>query len=638
MLGHSPPSITRHQDILDIEKQDLHQRFTHFTVYEALMASARAYGDRPAIVFADDEDPFHIRQTYTYEEFGAALHRAMNFLAALGCRGDEPVAVLLPLVPEAQILLWAAECQGIALPINPFLEAEHIRSLIAATGARVVVASGPDWQDGTWEKIAALRRDLPSVRHVVSLGKAPDALCYEEEVQRYPADGRSRPRDLSPGSIAAYFHTGGSTGAPKLAVHTHEGQMAKVWTSHLSVGPGERVLLGLPLFHVMGALLISLRSFSHGETVVMMTSQGYRHPDVVPNLWKLIDAYAITDVFAVPTIYAALLEQDVGDADLSRLRRLFTGATTVPTEQCHRIHALTGLKLIEGYGMTELYGLASVNPPGGEVRYGSAGLRVPYQDMKVVELDENGRYRRTCDVDEIGAIVVSGAGVIERYVDDRHTEKLFARDMPYEGRWLISGDLGRLDADGYVWITGRAKDLIIRGGHNIDPVIIEDALYAHDAVEVAAAVGQPDARSGELPVAYVTLKPGADVSEEALLDWARRHVPERAACPVHVFILERMPVTAVGKIYKPALVAAAVERVYGEVVAEIMHAAHGWTVEAVTDDKQGLMAVVRLTPASGGGPTGQRLKDAARNIREALAAYPVPARVEIAAPAGKGQA
>jgi fatty-acyl-CoA synthase len=162
------------------------------------------------------------------------------------------------------------------------------------------------------------------------------------------------------------------------------------------------------------------------------------------------------------------------------------------------------------------------------------------------------------------------------------------RDLYAEGRFLRTGDLGRLDADGYLWITGRAKDIIIRAGHNIDPAIIEEALLANPAVAFAGAIGQPDAMAGELPCAYVELVKGAEASAESILADAAQRIPERAAIPKHIEILPELPKTAVGKIFKPDLRKRAIARVYGAALAEAGLAAT--VAEVVEDPKRGLVA------------------------------------------------
>jgi fatty-acyl-CoA synthase len=175
-------------------------------------------------------------------------------------------------------------------------------------------------------------------------------------------------------------------------------------------------------------------------------------------------------------------------------------------------------------------------------------MRCPYSRTRVVRLDGDGRFLGDCAPGEIGVIAMAGPGVFSGYLSEAHNRGAFV-----EPGWVNSGDLGRLDEDGYLWVTGRAKDLIIRGGHNIDPMAIEEVFFRHPAVALAAVVGEPDAYAGELPVAFVQARPGATIDVAELLAFVRERTPERAAVPVQLYVVDAIPLTAVGKVFKPAL-------------------------------------------------------------------------------------
>jgi fatty-acyl-CoA synthase len=224
----------------------------------------------------------------------------------------------------------------------------------------------------------------------------------------------------------------------------------------------------------------------------------------------------------------------------------------MPLELIRAFQESTGLKILEGYGLTEGTCVSTCNPPLGERRTGSIGLRLPLQAMKAVVLDDTGAYARDCAVGESGVLAISGPNVFDGYRDPDQNNGLWL-EMNDGRRWLSTGDLGRQDADGYFYLTGRKKELIIRGGHNIDPASIEEPLHRHPAVQIAAAVGRPDVHAGELPVAYVQLKPGACVTEDELLSFAKGQITERAAMPKAIRLVAAMPLTGVGKIFKPEL-------------------------------------------------------------------------------------
>jgi fatty-acyl-CoA synthase len=230
----------------------------------------------------------------------------------------------------------------------------------------------------------------------------------------------------------------------------------------------------------------------------------------------------------------------------------------------------------------------------GERRAGSVGLRLPYTEVRVADVAGDGTIRGDCALGTIGHVLMRGPQVTPGYLDPRHNTGAMLADG-----WLDSGDLGRLDKDGYLWLTGRSKDLIIRGGHNIDPIVIEEALVRHPAVETAAAVGLPDTYAGELPLAFVQLRPGAEATPDELREFARKEIPERAAVPVQVMVIPQMPLTGVGKIFKPALRLDAARCAFDTALAPLKADGVALDVIVRNDDTHGTLAVVRVA----GGPS-----------------------------------
>jgi fatty-acyl-CoA synthase/long-chain acyl-CoA synthetase len=243
------------------------------------------------------------------------------------------------------------------------------------------------------------------------------------------------------------------------------------------------------------------------------------------------------------------------------------------------------MTVIEGYGLTEATCLVSCNPPEGQKKVGSVGVPFPYTDVRIITETPHGPV--DCAVDEVGEICIANPGV---YSGNTYTEADKNARLYHDGKYLRTGDLGRIDPDGYLWITGRAKDLIIRGGHNIDPAEIEEALMTHPDVAMAGAIGQPDAHAGEIPCAYVELVSGGTATGAELLEYCKVHVHERAAIPRHVEVLPELPKTAVGKVFKPDLRKLAITRIYNAALEEAGIAARVTSV--VDDKKRGLVARV----------------------------------------------
>lgn len=266
-----------------------------------------------------------------------------------------------------------------------------------------------------------------------------------------------------------------------------------------------------------------------------------------------------------------------------------------------------GIPLREGWGMTELHGGLIFNPSGVEPKLGSIGIPFPYHRTRCVSI--GSRVSTDLTPGSLGVLAISGPCVTPGYIDTARTADLFLDSGMPGDRWLNTGDLCTIDPDGYVWLRGRSKDLIIRGAHNIDPLVIEAALSVHPAVLYAAAIGEPDRDRGEMPVAYVQLRPGISVHEAELLAHCQREITERAAVPRAVHILEAMPLTAVGKIFKPALRLDATRRCVRNAIAELEGA--GAVDVEVRDAGGAITVVLKLTD-----PAMPRVVDQARRELE----------------------
>jgi fatty-acyl-CoA synthase len=377
-------------------------------------------------------------------------------------------------------------------------------------------------------------------------------------------------------------------------------------------------LAGVPLFHVGGATVGSLGSLIQGGTQIILHPNGMREPVAVRDFLKNASRFRATRLGGVPAIWSALLGLPMDGIDLSQVDSGVVGASSVPVEMAERARLKFGFPLLEGWGMTETHGFATMNPLAGENRVGSIGLRLPYSEIRIVQLDHDRNVVRDCTSDEIGVLLIRGPQVVAGYVDAAHNQGAWV-----DGDWLDTGDLARVDSDGYIWHVGRAKDLIIRGGHNIDPVLIEEVLYQHDGVELAAAVGQLDRRVGELPVAYVQMRPGVRFDADELADFVRSKIQERAANPVAFFAIAEMPLTQVGKIFKPALRLDAAQRILNAELNAGCKPGQSVSVSVTVDKTHGTVASVVVN-----GPDAEAL---AARCREELADHIIKSEVAVAA-------
>jgi fatty-acyl-CoA synthase len=312
------------------------------------------------------------------------------------------------------------------------------------------------------------------------------------------------------------------------------------------------------------------------------------------NFYKIVDFYKPVSFSGVPTILSVLLDIPKGDADISSLRYAGCGAAPLSMELFRRFEAHSGMKILEGYGLTEGTCVSSINPYEGEQKVGSIGLRMPYQDMRIFIVDENGKFVREAETDEIGCVCIKGPNVFNGYLDEAQNRDIW----PQEG-WLNTGDLGRQDSDGYFWLTGRTKELIIRGGHNIDPAAIEDPLYRLPGIRLAAAVGRPDPHAGEVPIAYVQLQENADLTEAQIVEYLKSEIGERAAIPKEIYIVDQIPLTPVGKIFKPSLRWQAIQRVYQTELEALGDLVESFDVSVGEDKIHGSVAVVTIKTRHG---------------------------------------
>jgi fatty-acyl-CoA synthase len=555
------------------------------STYRLLLDAARAWPDGIATQWIPDPADHARCLDWTYAELAGTVTRIANALTALGVRRQDAVTLSSVNTSMLYAATLAAQAAGIAAPVNPALSGERIAELIRRTGSRVLVAAGPELDPQLWPRLLEVARQAgmtavlalrPDDAHGVPPaldGNAPAdgtpdggplTVAYLDQVIAGQPSGHlagAEPPEAD--DLAAFVHTGGTTGAPKVAAHTHANQLAcgRGIAECAGLAPGEAMLGGLPLFHVNALIVTGIAPMFSGARVVWPGPAGYRDKALYTRFWTIIEHYQIAAMSAVPTVYATLAQVPV-DADIAALRLPIVGAAPLPSAVREDFAAHTGRRLLEGYGLTEATCVSTWTRPGEE-RPGSVGRVLPGQQVKAVRIGAGSW--ADCAPGETGVLVIGGPAVFAGYVTDPGLggPRVSRHGIVHDG-WLDTGDLGTVDADGFVYLTGRAKDLIIRGGHNIDPRVIEDALLRHPAVRAAAAVARPDRHSGEVPVAYVVPAGPGRFEEADLLAWAADAIDEAAARPKRIYPMTAIPVTEVGKPFKPALLADAAVRAITE--------------------------------------------------------------------------
>lgn len=542
------------------------------TLHELLANIKNQFGDRTALRFHHEADPNGESEAISYNLLVEQVYRTANLFSAHNVTEEDTVAICLPNLPETLYCLFGAQLIGKSLSMNPFLESQAIIDLLNAANARILVIESPT-NTARAAQLNEIKRSVPSLQAIVLVGGSAcevtgvidNTVAYSAAIATQNGTSLNVKPQASDNTLAAIFHTGGTTGTPKLAQLTHGNEMYVAQTTRNMLGLNQDTvaLCGLPLFHVNAVFVTTVNVLLAGGSTLFVTKNGFRTQGVISNLWSYITRYNVTFFSAVPTIVSSLLDRVIPPPSSHNLRFIICGAAPVSKTTLDAFRAKVGIPILEGYGLTEGTCVSTLNPLHGEQKIGSIGKALPGQHIICAKVSAINSIEKVCDVDEQGTILVRGPNVFAGYVN--HNDNISA----FTDGWLNTGDLGKQDSDGYFWLTGRAKDLIIRGGHNIDPKAIEDELNKHPDVQLSAAVGQPDSYAGELPCAYVMLNEGANTSREELLAYLKDTLKERAAIPVHIETMDKLPLTSVGKIFKPQLRHSATLRVINTLLQDI---------------------------------------------------------------------
>jgi fatty-acyl-CoA synthase len=590
-------------DIECIERIPLDSRLSIDDFYQRIaLALAARNRDDTAIHFIPDGDIDGVDYETSFGALHENIERVASLLRSRLIKYPDVVAIVLPTMPAAYWTIIGTMAQAVPFPLNWMLEPQYLLGLLTQANAKAIIALGPTPGFNIWESIMSIKDRLPEGLPVWSVTVPGTEVLREfdldlqllghseaglDSVGAAPARGG--------GDIAAYVHSGGTTGLPKIVKLSHRNISYRHWTLQLAmqITLGEVVLQDTPMFHVGGLAGRCLPMLASGASLVVPSLIGARDKRYIANYWKFIARFRVTRLSGVPTTFSVLARSPPQGDDLSSLKRNFvTGSTALPISVRREFERVSGVRILNSYGLTENTASVTIEARDGQSREGSSGVPVPYTRVRVQRLEDMGPTSEGCGPDQTGMIQVSGPGVALGYLNDGHTQASQTADG-----WLITGDLGRIDTDGNLFVTGRSKDIIIRGGHNIDPGLIEDALLQSPEVLLAAAVGKPDAHAGELPVAYVQLVAGSQISEEGLLALAASRIAERAAIPKAIFVVDKLPLTDAGKPAKVALRHDAAERTFRTALARIpgLSALHGWRVTAGSHPLHGTLVTISLT-------------------------------------------
>ncbi|MGP8304263.1 long-chain-fatty-acid--CoA ligase [Streptomyces inhibens] len=485
-----------------------------------MVSSARAHPDRAALRLGD--------AAVSYRTLDQGSARMAGLLHDRGVKPGDRVAIMLPNVPEFALAYFGVlRAGGIVVPMNPLLKSREVAYYLGNSGARLLFA---------WHAFADEARTGAQQAEAEAVVVGPGA--FDELLVSAPPDEDLADRHED--DTAVILYTSGTTGRPKGAELTHANLTRNggiVATELLQLTADDVIFGGLPLFHAFGQTCTLNAAVASGACLTLLPRFD------AEKALGILGEHGVTVLAGVPTVFSRLLRQPDRDAyDVSRLRVSLCGGAAMPVQVLHDFQAAFHCPVLEGYGLSETSPVASFNTLQAGPKPGSVGTPIRGVEMRVVD---NGT---EVPQGETGEIAIRGHNVMKRYWQRPEQTAAAIRDG-----WFYTGDLGRVDQDGYFWIVGRKKDVIIRGGYNVYPREVEDVLYEHPAVADAAVIGLPNPDLGEEVGAAVVLKPGARTTAEELREYVKRQVAAYKY-PRKVWIADALPKGPTGKILKREIV------------------------------------------------------------------------------------
>ncbi|MEW5722518.1 MAG: long-chain fatty acid--CoA ligase [Thermodesulfobacteriota bacterium] len=520
----------------------------------------------------------------TYAQVKDTADRLANFLASRGVKKGDRVAIFLPNLPHYPAIYFGILKAGaVCVTCNPLYTAHELSYQLKDSGAKAVFCMDhPHFYPTTVNAIkdtpvetvvvCNVKSYLPFLKGLLGglLGKIPKAGSYEPGHFFFDdVVARARPEpprvDIDPEKdLALIIYTGGTTGVPKGAAIAHRSFVANVtmmdeWGRLVQVPGGQpeklrkggfHAYLGvLPWYHSFGMTVCMLAACGGGNRVICIPDPRAGKPPFTEVL-KAVQTYKATLMPAVPTIFVAFTNHaKLKEFDLTSIQGCFSGGAPLPPEVCRRFEETTGAVIFEGYGLSETTPVVSANPTNKENRkIGSIGLPMPGTDIKIVDLETG---LKEMPQGEDGEIAVSGPQVMLGYWNKPEATAEVFREIGGR-RYFLTGDIGHLDEDGFTLITDRKKDMIIVGGFNVYPRDVEDILFTHPKVELAAVVGVPDPVSGEQVKAFIKLRPGQTATAEEMMEFCKKNMAGYKR-PRVIEFRDQLPVSNVGKVLRRVL-------------------------------------------------------------------------------------
>ncbi len=548
--------------------------------------------DQPLFTILDDAAANYPNQTYTifndaartYAQVKDTADRVANFLHAQGIVKGDRVAIFLPNLPHyPEIYFGILKAGAVCVTCNPLYTPSELNYQLNDAGAKALFCMDhPQFYPTTVEAvkgttvetvvICSVKSYLPWIKGFLGglLGKIPKAASYEPGhlfFDNVVAGARPAPPEMTidpAEDLALIIYTGGTTGVPKGAALTHSNfvydvKALNVWArfAHEEGGPSENLRTGgfhcylgvLPFYHSFGMTVAMLSACASGSRLICVPDPRAGDPPFTEVL-KIVQKHRPTLMPAVPTVFVAFANHALIDQfDLTSLMGCFSGGAPLPPEVCKRFEEATGAIIFEGYGLSETAPVATANPSRADTRkIGSIGFPVPGTDIKILDVETS---QTEMPRGEDGEVAISGPQVMQGYWNrPAETAEVF-REIEGQ-RYFLTGDIGHIDEDGYIVITDRKKDMILVGGFNVYPREVEDILFTHPKVELAAVVGVPDEKSGETVKAFIKVIAGQTCTEEEIRAFCKENMAGYKR-PKLIEFRDEIPTSNVGKVLRRVL-------------------------------------------------------------------------------------
>lgn len=485
---------------------------------QILEKSAEQYPDKLALTFQGNQ--------LSYRELDEQVNKLARSLRRIGVRKGDKVGILMTNSIQFVLSYYAiARLGGVIVPLNIMLKGEELRYILDDAETKVLLT-----MDSYLKTVEGIRTELPKLEHVIG------------DVQQLIAEeiGEKVEEEVDPRDIVIYLYTSGTTGHPKGAMLSHYNLITncEATKEHLELTNQDCFMCVLPMFHTFAATVCMNTPLYLGGTISIIETF------IPANVLKALGEDKVTVFAGVPSMYTVLVNMDIpeGKYDLSNLCLCISGGSSMPVEVLNRVENRFGVRITEGYGLSETSPVVTMNPPTEARKPGSIGIAIPGVEVKIFD-DQD----RELGMDEVGEIVIKGPNVMKGYYNlPEATEQAFGSG------WFHSGDVGKIDQDGFIYIVDRKKDLVIVGGLNVYPREVEEVLYTHPAIAEAAVIGVPDELRGEAIKAVVALKQGQKATEKELIKYCRDRLATYKV-PRYLEFRDSLPKTGTGKILKRAL-------------------------------------------------------------------------------------